>query len=57
MLYLSGPLYFGGVADITPYIRSKLNTGDGFVGCLGVRHFDRVSEWVSNLSFFELIQR
>ncbi|KAK7505069.1 hypothetical protein BaRGS_00003639, partial [Batillaria attramentaria] len=34
-LDLTGVTYFGGVAHVTPYMRSKLRSVDGFTGCLG----------------------
>ena len=34
---LNTGLYLGGVQNVTPYIRSKVQTMAGFRGCLGVR--------------------
>ena len=36
---LDGSLYIGGVPQLTPFIRSKLKTTDGYRGCLGVSLF------------------
>ena len=35
-LHLDGVTYLGGVTVLTPFMRSKLTTVDGFTGCLGV---------------------
>ena len=33
---LNAAFYIGGVPSFTPYIRSKVRTTSGFIGCLGV---------------------
>jgi len=35
-IHLNGQVYVGNVPDMTPYLRSKLKTLQGFAGCLGV---------------------
>ena len=35
-LYLNEGLYIGGVPEESPYLRSKLSTFKGFIGCFGV---------------------
>ena len=36
---VNGSLYIGGLPDVTPYIRSKIESAAGFRGCLGVNNF------------------